>query len=318
MATISKDINTAKQLLDKGELIGLPTETVYGLAGNAINESAVVKIFVVKNRPKFDPLILHFSNFEKAKGYIEEPTEKLLSLIKIFSPGPVTFLVQKKKTVSDLITAGLPRVAIRIPSHPKSQALLKTLDYPVAAPSANPFGYVSPTSAQHVEDQLGNRIPFILDGGNCTIGLESTIIGEEEGNIIIYRKGGLEIEGIEAIVGSVILKERSSSQPAAPGMLHSHYAPKIKTKLLPENSIEILSQNPENALLLFKKPINRVASSNVFYLSKSGDVKEAASSLFGRLRELDKPCYTTIYVELVPEKGLGRAINDRLRRATNS
>lgn len=318
MALISKDTNAAKQLLDKGEVIGLPTETVYGLAGNATNESAVLKIFEVKNRPKFDPLILHFSNFDKAKGYIEEPSEKLLSLVDRFSPGPATFLVPKKKTVSDLITAGLPRVAIRIPSHPTAQALLKSVDYPVAAPSANPFGYVSPTSAQHVEDQLGNKIPFILDGGNCAIGLESTIIGEEEGNIIIYRKGGLEIEAIEAIVGSVIQKERSSSQPAAPGMLHSHYAPKVKTKLLPENSIEILSLNPENALLLFKKPIKKTASNNIFFLSEKGDMKEAALNLFKRLRELDRQNFSSIFVELAPEAGLGRAINDRLRRATNS
>lgn len=318
MVEISNDISRAKNLLNAGEVIGLPTETVYGLAGNALNEKAILEIFKVKNRPKFDPLILHFSDFKKAQKFIETPSDRMISLIEAFSPGSVTYLVNKKEAISDLITAGLPRVAIRFPNHQVAQALLKDVEYPVAAPSANPFGYVSPTCSKHVADQLGHKIPFILEGGNCKIGLESTIIGEEDGKIIIYRKGGLEIEAIEAKVGKVIVKERSTSQPSAPGMLHSHYAPSLTTEKLNKEKLHALATDGKNAILLFERHKSDPTTENIHYLSEMGDLSQAASNLFSMLRALDTDNYDNLYVELVPEQGLGRAINDRLRRATNS
>lgn len=318
MAEISKNVAKAVELLKHGELVGMPTETVYGLAGNALIDDAVLSIFEVKNRPKFDPLILHFSTFEKALPYILEVPAPLKNLIQRFTPGPLTFLLPKSSLVSDLITAGLDRVAIRIPTHPLAQELLAQVDFPVAAPSANPFGYVSPTSAKHVDDQLGNKISLILDGGECQVGLESTIVGMEEDAVCIYRKGGLSVEDIEEVVGEVIVKSKSSSQPAAPGMLHSHYAPNKTNLLFSLESFPDLQFNPKTiGFITFSEILADVPQSNQIILSPSKDLNEAASKLFSALREMDKKDIETLYLELVPEIGLGRAINDRIRRATN-
>lgn len=318
MAEISNDLKQAATLLREGKLVGIPTETVYGLAGNALDEKAILSIFEVKNRPKFDPLILHFSSLSEVTPYVKKIPNELQILIKKFTPGPITFLLEKTALVNDLITAGLSRVAIRIPAHELTLKLLQSLDFPVAAPSANPFGYVSPTTAKHVDDQLGENITYILDGGACSVGLESTIVGIENNQITIYRKGGITVEEIEAEVGEVNVFVTSSSKPSAPGMLHSHYAPKKNNLLFEFKDLKKLKFDAKKTgFISFTEKIDGIPSENQFQLSSNGNLKEAASNLFKALRLLDSTEIETLYLELVPEIGLGQAINDKLRRATN-
>ena len=226
MAIIGTDINKASFFLKEGKLVAIPTETVYGLAANAFNSDAVAGIFEAKNRPTFDPLIVHTYNLEKVNEFVTHIHPELLKLANAFWPGPLTLLLPKKNTIPDLVTSGLDTVGVRIPNHPITLSLLSQLNFPLAAPSANPFGYISPTTAIHVNNQLGLKIPYILDGGACKIGLESTIVGEENGEIIIYRLGGLTIEAIKTVVGKVSVQLNQSSNPKAPGQLKSHYAPK--------------------------------------------------------------------------------------------
>ena len=219
---IGKDIAHAAALLQQGEVIGMPTETVYGLAGNALDEATVAKIFSIKQRPSFDPLIVHVAKVHQLENWVKNIPVAAHLLAEKFMPGALTLLLEKKSSISDLVTAGSALVAMRIPAHPMAQALLDMLPFPLAAPSANPFGYISPTSAAHVAQQLGDRIPYILDGGLCSIGLESTIVGFPEGKATIFRKGGIAVEAIEEVIGEVLVQSHSSSNPQAPGMLKSH------------------------------------------------------------------------------------------------
>ncbi|WP_337041184.1 L-threonylcarbamoyladenylate synthase [Emticicia sp. 17c] len=316
MASIGKDITEAVRFLNEGEVIGIPTETVYGLAGNALNTEAAAKIFEVKNRPTFDPLIIHTSGIERFKVYVSEIPDNAYALAEKFMPGPLTLLLPRKDNIPDLVTSGLERVAIRIPQHPLTLELLRNLDFPLAAPSANPFGYISPTSAAHVNNQLGNKIPYILDGGECTVGIESTIIGFEENEVIVYRKGGLPIEEIEAVVGRVRINEHSSSNPLAPGMLKSHYAPKKQLILLERGQGKISRDPNKTGFLGFMDYHEDIPLKNQLVLSAEGNFREAARNLFAYMRQLDATDVEVIYTELLPEKDLGRAINDRIRRAT--
>lgn len=315
MAIIGKDIDEAIRLLNEGEVIGIPTETVYGLAGNALNTDALTKIFEVKNRPTFDPLIIHTNSIERFPDYISEMGERVYALADKFMPGPLTLLLPRKDIIPDLVTAGLDSVAIRIPQHPLTLELLGQLDFPLAAPSANPFGYISPTSAEHVNKQLGNKIKYILDGGDCQVGIESTIVGFIGHEAIVYRKGGLSIEAIEAVVGKVKVIEHSSSNPLAPGMLKSHYAP-TKQLILTGRNQRIDSKEEKIGYLGFQHYHLDIPVENQLLLSPEGDFREAARNLFAYLRQLDAMDLTRIYTELLPEKDLGRAINDRIRRAT--
>ena len=314
-AIIGTDIEKAAALLRAGELVAIPTETVYGLAGNALNDRAVAKIFAVKDRPSFDPMIIHTDRFERVKKWVEEIPEKAQELADHFMPGPLTLLLPKRSIVPDIVTAGSPRVAVRIPEHPISRQLLAMLDFPLAAPSANPFGYISPTQAIHVFQQLGGKIPYILDGGSCQVGIESTIVGFEKGETIIYRKGGLAVEAVEAIVGPVKVRPHSSSNPQAPGMLKSHYAP--KAPLILGNIREHLSKYPGKkvGIIAFRSPIAEVPHHQQVVLSERGDLQEAARRLFAGMRQLDALGLDIILAERVPEKGIGRAVNDRLSRA---
>jgi L-threonylcarbamoyladenylate synthase len=310
---IGTNIPHAAALLQAGQLIGLPTETVYGLAGNAFNAQAISQIFETKNRPSFDPLIVHIhKNYELQKIVKQLPNQAQL-LMQAFMPGPLTLLLPKQDSIPDLVTAGLPRVAIRMPKHPIAQQLLALLPFPLAAPSANPFGYISPTTAQHVAQQLGSKIPYILDGGPCSIGLESTIVAFDGPKTIILRKGGLAVEAIEALIGPTIIQEHSSSNPAAPGMLKSHYAPHTPIQLLLAHQSP---SNPHAGYLGFDQPEASIVLKNQLLLSPTGSLSEAAQHLFAYLRQLDSLNLPLIYTRLLPEQGLGRAINDRLRRAT--
>ena len=317
MAQIGKDISQAKSLLEQGQLVGIPTETVYGLAGNALNPDAVAKIFATKNRPVFDPLILHTSALERVHEFVIEIPFPLDLLAAKFWPGPLTLLLPKKGIVPDLVTSGLDTVAVRVPNHPLTQQLLSELDFPLAAPSANPFGYISPTKASHVEDQLGEKIAYILDGGDCEVGLESTIVGIEEGKVTVYRLGGLDLNDIKEVVGEVNVMTHSTSNPKSPGMLKSHYSP---TKPFILGNLEVLISEYSKkgipfAVLSFHQTFSSINHAKQIQLSKVGDLNEAAKNLFAAMRTLDTMDVSVILSELLPEDGLGRAINDRLRRA---
>lgn len=311
-ATISQDIQKAKDLLESGELVAIPTETVYGLAANALHPEAVIKIFETKNRPHFDPLIVHVASVEQVKSLAIEFPAKAQLLAEKFWPGPLTLLLKKKSIIPDLVTSGLDTVGIRMPEHPLTLELLRKLDFPLAAPSANPFGYISPTTAEHVKAQLGEKIQLILDGGPCEVGVESTIIDCTQETPVVVRLGGLGVEKIESIIGKVNVNTTSSSKPSAPGLLISHYAP--RKPFLLGNIQELVSKNSNKkiALITFegepKDTLHKV-------LSREGSLNEAARNLFKVMRELDQTDADVIIAEPVPDHGLGRAINDRLRRA---
>jgi L-threonylcarbamoyladenylate synthase len=242
------------------------------------------------------------------KAFLNRPA----LLAKAFWPGPLTLVLKKKSIIPDLVTSGLDSVGIRCPDHLLTRTLLKELPFPLAAPSANPFGYVSPTSPQHVNEQLGDKISYILDGGICTVGIESTIIGFEQEMPVVYRMGGLRLEDIETIAGKLAVQTHSSSNPKAPGQLKSHYAP---LKRVMVGDLEVLLQKypiHSSAVLSFRRDFR---SPHQIILSPSGSLEEAAKNLFSALRTLDKFPVDVILAELVPEEGLGRAINDRLKRA---
>lgn len=317
MAIIGKDISKAKTLLEQGHLVGIPTETVYGLAGNALDSDAVAMIFATKNRPDFDPLILHTSGMERVHDFVKEIPFPLDLLASKFWPGPLTLLLPKKEIVPDLVTSGLDTVAVRVPSHPLTNELLSELDFPLAAPSANPFGYISPTKASHVNDQLGDKIAYILDGGDCEVGLESTIVGLEEGEVTVYRLGGLDLNAIREVVGEVKVMTHSSSNPKSPGMLKSHYSPTKPFILgkLEDIVLEYSTKGIPFAILSFYRKFPSLDQSKQIQLSQTKDLNEAAKNLFAAMRALDTMDVSVILSELLPEEGLGRAINDRLRRA---
>jgi len=317
MAEIGVDIEQAAAFLRQGKLVAIPTETVYGLAGNALDVKAVSSIFQTKNRPSFDPLILHVASLEQVSPFVSEFPEKLKRLAEAFWPGPLTLLLPRKSIVPDLVTSGLDRVAVRVPNHPLTLALLAQLDFPLAAPSANPFGYISPTQAGHVDAQLGTQIPYILDGGACAVGLESTIVGMEGEQVIIYRLGGLELSKIESVVGTVTVQAHSTSNPSAPGQLASHYAPQKPFILgnLGELVPQLIQQGKKVGVLSFSTHFPSLSADCQVVLSASQDLTEAAQRLFMAMRLLDESQAELIVAEFVPEIGLGRAINDRLKRA---
>lgn len=317
MAEIGGDINRARQVLESGGLVAIPTETVYGLAGNALNGEVVAKIFEAKNRPSFDPLIVHVSSIEQARTFVEEIPSQAEALAAKHWPGPLTILLKRKSIIPDLVTSGLDTVAIRVPAHELTQNLLRLLDFPLAAPSANPFGYVSPTTAEHVNQQLGDQLDYILDGGPCIVGIESTIVSFESDTPRVLRLGGLSIEAIEAVIGRVEVNLHSSSKPDAPGMLKSHYAPNTQIMLAEDFHPERIGDTSRIGALVFNDYIEGLDLENQFVLSKSGNMNEAARRLFTGLRILDqREDIDTIVTAFVPNQGLGRAINDRIKRAT--
>ena len=312
MAETGTDINKAIALLTAGDLVAIPTETVYGLAGNALHLPGVTKIFEVKGRPQFDPLIVHVPDFNAVELYAHRIPWQAKLLASHFWPGPLTLLLPKNTIIPDLVTAGLDTVGIRCPDHPLTHRLLMSVPFPLAAPSANPFGYVSPTRPEHVEEQLGNKIQYILDGGPCKVGVESTIIGLENDVPVIYRLGGIAQEQVESIIGKTIVRTHSSSNPKSPGQLESHYAPRKKVILGNLKELLLVHASQVTGVLSFQQDFH---SPFQFILSRSGQLDEAAQNLFSALRYLDKLPIDTILAETVPDVGLGKAINDRLRRA---
>ena len=312
MAQIDSQISLAAALLKQGSVIGIPTETVYGLAANAFDKEAILKIFAIKNRPSFDPLIAHIDSADKLNLLTDNINELDRTLMDHFWPGPLTILFQKSSTVPDILTSGLDAVAIRMPSHPITRALLTELDFPLAAPSANPFGYISPTTAQHVNDQLGGKIDFILDGGDSDLGLESTVVSTSAAGITVHRLGSVAIEELEKIA-RVSLDINNSSNPKAPGMIKSHYAPKKEIMIGSKKDI-LETCNEGDGVIAFSDWSNNHRHLKI--LSPSKNLSEAAHNLFKFLREMDNLDIDRILAEKVPQQGLGRAINDRLERAS--
>lgn len=311
MTTVGKDIEKAASILRNGGLVSIPTETVYGLAANALDPEAVARIFEAKRRPTFDPLIIHIADTFSITDYARDIPLTAPLLMKEFWPGPLTLVLPKTEKVPDIVTSGLSTVALRMPAHKITQDLLKILNFPLAAPSANLFGKVSPTRPEHVIEQLSGKVDYVLDGGDSSVGLESTILGWKEEIPTIYRLGGITIEQIEEVIGPVEKQTHSSSNPVAPGMLTSHYAPGVRL---------IIGDPPDPlpgiGVLRFCEKLIDFPEDRQWLLSGEGDINEAAKNLFFMLRELDKLNLKEVYIELVPEEGLGMAINDRLRRAS--
>jgi L-threonylcarbamoyladenylate synthase len=312
MAETGTDISIARGLLQKGDLVAVPTETVYGLAGNALNVDSVARIFEVKNRPSFDPLIVHIYDISQLSKYVMNVPQQAERLAKHFWPGPLTLLLRKRSLIPDLVTSGLDTVAIRCPKHPMTQNLLKTLDFPLAAPSANPFGFVSPTKASHVIEQLGSKIKYVLDGGPASVGIESTIVGFENNKTVVHRLGGISVEQIEDVVGDVEVIT-SPGAMKSPGQLKSHYSPSKKMFVADLAKAVDMVDLQRVAILSFKDDYK---GAHQVILSPTGDLTEAAKNLFDALRRLDKMPVDLIIAEAVPDEGIGRAINDRLKRAS--
>lgn len=312
---IGKDIEAAKGFLEQGELVAIPTETVYGLAANGLNELAVMKIYAAKNRPQFNPLILHVANVEQLEKLVGEIPPACHKLIESFSPGPITYLLPKSNLVPDIVTAGSDLVAIRIPDHPLTLSLLSRLNFPLAAPSANPSGYVSPVSAAHVMQGLNGKIPYILDGGACRVGLESTIIGFAENKVIVHRLGGITIEQIKNITGLDVELALSHASPKAPGQLKSHYATTTPFLLGDVEALARDYQGKKIGIISFRESYENLHPNIAMILSPSGNINEAAAKLFSAMRELDGAMLDVIISERFPEQGMGLAINDRLERA---
>jgi L-threonylcarbamoyladenylate synthase len=314
METITgKDIRFAAELLRKDELVAIPTETVYGLAANALSNEAILKIYDTKQRPRFNPLIIHLSSFADLGKYVLFLPESAMLLAEKFSPGPISYLLKKTSLVPDLVTAGSDQVVVRIPSHPMTIELLKMLDFPLAAPSANPFGYISPVTAEHVMDGLGGKIAYILDGGTCSVGLESTIVGFDDDDITIHRLGGITVEDIRKTTGREPRLELLHRRPETPGQLKSHYAP--TTPLLIGDIEKLVNENSGKKLAVISFNREYTGVYRNFVLSPAGNLHQAASNLFTALRELDKLEVDMILSEHFPDEGIGKAINDRLGRA---
>lgn len=317
MSIISTDISKAIELLSAEELVAIPTETVYGLAGNIYSEKAIRQIFEIKQRPLFNPLIVHIHSIEQLQDIVSEFPEKARLLAKAFWPGSLTLILKKKASIPEIITAGKDSVAVRIPNHPVTLELLKALPFPIAAPSANPFNRISPTKAEHVETYFSDSLSMVLEGGTCVNGIESTIVGFEEGEPILYRLGSISIEEITAVIGEISVKNKNEKTPDAPGMLAKHYAPKTKLFLV-EDAEQLLTKHTDKriAVLQFTEKTTTTSCEHVEILSKTGDLKEAAANLYSALHKLDRLNVDMIVAEIVPNIGLGKTINDRLDRAS--
>ena len=314
----NKAIYRAAEIIKGGGIVAFPTETVYGLGADAFNPLAVARVFEVKRRPYFDPLIVHVAHPSDVEELVKEIPSNAKKLVEKFWPGPLTVVLLKEEDIPDIVTAGLPTVAIRMPNHPMALSLIKESKCPIAAPSANPFGYLSPTTAEHVRDQLGDQVDLILDGGPCPVGIESTILSFLEERPRLLRPGGVSLEEIESVIGKVEISPIEDDKPSAPGMLPRHYAPRTPI-ILNWNEKYLDHYKGKNiGLLAFQDPKNYLKFQSIEVLSKKGDIREAAANLFAAIRRLDALNLDLIVAEPIPEIGLGRAIMDRLRRASKN
>jgi L-threonylcarbamoyladenylate synthase len=304
-----KAIARAAAMLRAGKLVAFATETVYGLGADATDERAVARIFAAKGRPRFNPLIVHVADLARAET-VAKFDGRARDTARRFWPGPLTLVLPRRETsgISLLACAGLDTVAVRVPAHPVAQELLRETARPIAAPSANRSGHVSPTLAEHVAAELGSRVALILDGGACPVGLESTVLDLSSSRPALLRPGGVTLEELAARLGAIDTPETEAAVPRSPGQLASHYAPRLPLR------IDAKEARPGEALLAFG-PEAPPGFAKTLNLSPQGDFVEAAANLFAMLRRLDRPEFSGIAVRPLPERGLGRAINDRLRRA---
>jgi L-threonylcarbamoyladenylate synthase len=324
LSTSDADLRRAAASLSAGFLVAFPTETVYGLGADAFNPVSIAKIFEAKQRPSFDPLIIHIAEQDAVfritdRSSIGKIAMKRLSILtERFWPGPLTVVLPKREEIPGIATAGLATVAVRFPSHPAAQALIRYSTGAVAAPSANPFGCLSPTRAGHVKSQLGDRVDFIIDGGKTEVGLESTILDLTRDPPGILRLGGISREDIEALIGPVVLSLQSpSGTPLSPGQLKNHYAPKTPLVICGQGELDSIPPEPDEGRLYFTCAKNgNVAPERMRVLSDTSNLAEAAANLFDMLHELDNLGLRSIRAEEAPAIGLGEAINDRLRRAS--
>jgi L-threonylcarbamoyladenylate synthase len=311
-----KNIELAAEVIKQGGLVSFPTETVYGLGADGLNPIATAKIFEAKSRPKFDPLILHIAERNTLDFIAEWKNENVEKLINKFWPGPLTLVLPKKKIVPEIVTAGNPTIAVRMPDHKVALELIKLSGVPIAAPSANKFGHLSPTDAQHVVKQLKNKVDIILNGGPTTVGVESTILEVTDNEIYLLRYGGLTLEDIESVVGKVVIKQHQAAKPNSPGQLPFHYSPTLPLKFLSAATLEE-NRDKRIGVIFFKEKNVEHNFAVEKILSSAGDLREAAANLFSHLYELEKENIDIILIEPVAETGLGRAIMDRLKRASN-
>lgn len=308
-------IAAAADLIRNGEVVAFPTETVYGLAADATNASAVARIFAIKARPSFDPLIVHIDSAEMLASVAAFVPPPAAALAQRFWPGPLTIVLRKTERIPDIVTAGLPSLAVRLPDHDVARSLIAAVGRPLAAPSANPFGYVSPTTAAHVEAQLGAQLPFILDGGPCRVGVESTIVSFVDAEPALLRAGGIGLEDIERVIGALHITT-DHALPLAPGQLPRHYAPRTPIAIVASPGQIPTGSRGDTALLLPRPDPDSGGFAHVEVLSLDGALPTVAANLFAALRRVDDRGFARIVAVAVPEVGLGRAIMDRLRRAS--
>lgn len=305
-------VERAARLLASGEVVVFPTETVYGLGADAFNPVAVAKVFELKKRPRFDPLIVHIARKDRVSSLASDVPPLARELMDRFWPGPLTIILRKKEEVPDIVSAGLGTVGIRMPGHEVAIRLIEELGRPIAAPSANPFGYMSTTRASDVASLFDSRLPMILDGGPSSYGIESTIVSVLDGRVRLHRHGSVPLEELEKVVGPVAEKGHDDPTCESPGELPYHYAPHTPLRIVTgPDGIEV----GDSAYLSFREPASPVRSRLVKVLSEQGDLREAASRFFSSLIALDREGVKIIYAEKIPERGLGKAIMERLRKA---
>ena len=315
-------IEEAVAFLKLDKVVAIPTETVYGLAANAFSETAVSRVFETKGRPSYNPLIVHVANYERLVDLVSTFPENAKILADKFWPGPLTLLLPKKNSISDRITAGKSTVAIRIPNHPIAQDLLKKLDFPLVAPSANRFKHISPTKPSHVLDSLGADVP-IIDGGECKLGLESTIVGfEDHGRPVVYRQGTISLESLQEVLPETyLLQQRSNAEESivAPGMIKRHYAPNTPLRIvdsIEKHLEEFGSKNKIGVVYPAHTKPHQLAAQTIA-LSKGGDLNEIAEKLYAAFHQLDKQNLDYLVIERFENIGLGRTLNDKITRASS-
>lgn len=312
---VTGDPELAATIIRRGGVVALPTETVYGLGADASNSQAVARIFAAKERPEFDPLIVHLAELDLWRTVASGMTPLALLLAEQFWPGPLTLVLPKRPSISDLVTAGLPTVGVRVPRHPLMQAVMRSAVVPIAAPSANLFGRLSPTLAEHVQEQLGDRIDLILDGGPCIVGVESTIVQVRDNTAVILRAGGTSIEQLATVAEKVVVSTGSSDRPVAPGMLAAHYAP--RTPVVVVDDVPQVPSGQRWGLVSLRRVVGG-GFTVCETLAENGSLTEAAAGFFSAMHRLDAAGLDRIVAVRFPDAGLGLALNDRLRRASAS
>lgn len=315
---INQDVAMAKDFLKAGEVVAIPTETVYGLAANAFDDNAIDKIFKIKNRPNHNPLIAHIGNFEQLELIANPLPSKLNEIIKELWPGPITILCEKRALISSKVTAGSNFVAVRMPKHTLTLELLNQLDFPIVAPSANISNRISPTEANHVCKYFDTKIPMILDGGSCSMGMESTIISYEKNQIVIHRKGAISKKFLESFGNDVVFK--NNEKISTPGNFSKHYAPMVPMYLTDDPvTLSEIFVNKKVGFLLYNNHEKLSKKSNIYYLSdKKSDLKLAMKNLYLLMHKLEQDAIEIIIAEMLPDHDEGSTINDRLKRASKS